>query len=123
MTTDSESAVEHVLLKALMENIRGYIYFKDMEGRFIRIGRHHARFLGLRDAAEAIGKTARDFFSEDHARKTFEDEQHIIRTGQPLLDVEEKESWPDRPDTWAFDEQDAPARSTREHHRNLRHRT
>ena len=102
MTTDSGSALEHVLLNALLENIRGYVYFKDREGRFIRIGRHHARFLGLHDAAEAIGKTARDFFSEDHARKAFEDEQYIIRTGQPLLDVEERESRPDRPDTWAL---------------------
>ena len=122
MQTDSESALEHILLKALMENIRGYIYFKDREGRFIRIGGQYARFLGLRDAAEAIGKTAGDFFSEDHARKAFEDERHIIRTGQPLLDVEEKES---RGSTHhvGFDEQDASARSGRKHHRNLRHCT
>ncbi len=102
MTTDSESALEHVLLKALMENIRGYVSFKDREGRFIRIGEHYARFLGLHDAADAIGKTTGDFISEDDARKANEDEQHIISTGQPLLDVEEKESRPDRPDTWAL---------------------
>ncbi len=64
---------------------------------------------GLRDAKEAIGKTDRDFFSEEHARQAYEDEQRIIRTGEPILNVEEKETWPDRPDTWVSDDQDALA--------------
>ncbi|MEP6895659.1 MAG: response regulator, partial [Chloroflexota bacterium] len=42
-----------------------------------------------------------DFFGEEHARPAFEDEQEIIRTGQ-FLNKEEKETWPDRPDTWAL---------------------
>jgi diguanylate cyclase (GGDEF)-like protein/PAS domain S-box-containing protein len=47
-----------------------------------------------------VGKTDFDFFSEEHARQAYEDEQEIIRTGQPLLNMEERETWPDRPDTW-----------------------
>jgi len=99
---ESELALERSLLSALMENIPDYIYFKDTQSRFIRTSKAHARTFGLGDAKEAIGKTDMDFFSEEHARKAYDDEQHIIRTGEPILNVEEKETWPNRPDTWAL---------------------
>ncbi|MGA2642917.1 MAG: PAS domain S-box protein, partial [Spirochaetia bacterium] len=99
---EAELALERSLLSALMENIPDYIYFKDVESRFIRTSRAHAQTFGLHDAKEAIGKTDRDFFSGEHARKAYEDEQRIIRTGEPLLNVEEKETWPNRPDTWVL---------------------
>jgi PAS domain S-box-containing protein len=94
-------AREQYLMKALMDNVPDYIYFKDTESRFIRTTRAHAKTFGLSDPAEAIGKTDFDFFLEEHARQAYEDEQRIIRTGEPLLNVEERETWPDRPDTWA----------------------
>jgi PAS domain S-box-containing protein len=100
--TESEVALERSLLTALMENIPDYIYFKDTENRFICTSGARARTFGLNDASEAIGKTDMDFFSGEHARKAYEDEQHIIRTGEPILDVEEKETWANRPDTWVL---------------------
>jgi PAS domain S-box-containing protein len=95
-------AQERNLLRALMDNIPDYIYFKDRQSRFIRTTKAHAKMFGLSDPAEAIGKTDFDFFSENHAHQAYEDEQEIIRTGQPLLNIEERETWPDRPDTWAL---------------------
>ena len=100
--TKSDLALERSLLNALMKNIPDKIYFKDIESRFIRTSTAHARMFGLRDSAEAIGKTDMNFFSEEHARQAYEDEQRIIRTGEPILDVEEKETWPNRPDTWVL---------------------
>ena len=38
--------------------------------------------------------------SNEHARTAYEDEQRIIATGEPLVDIEELETWPDRPDSW-----------------------
>ena len=99
---ESELALERSLLSTLMENIPDYIYFKDTQSRFIRTSRAHARAFGLGDSKEAIGKTDMDFFSEEHARKTSEDERRIIRTGEPILNVEEKETWPNSPDTWVL---------------------
>ena len=99
---DSELALERSLLRALLENIPDSIYFKDADSCFIRTSRAHARMFGLSDATEAIGKTDMDFFSGEHARKAYEDEQRIIRTGEPLVNVEEKETWPNRPATWAL---------------------
>ena len=95
-------AREQYLLKALMENVPDYIYFKDRESRFIMTTSAHLKTFGLSDLAQVIGKTDFDFFSEEHARQAYEDEQGIVRTGESILGVEERETWPDRPDTWVL---------------------
>ena len=91
---------EQYLMYALMNNVPDNIYFKDRASRFIRISKAQAKLFGLNDPSEAEGKTDFDFFTEEHACQAYEDEQEIIRTGQPLS-KEEKETWADRPDTWA----------------------
>ncbi|MFO7904051.1 MAG: response regulator [Pirellulaceae bacterium] len=98
----AEAALEHerYLLHALMDNLPHNIYFKDKESRFIRINKALARNFGLNDASEAIGKTDADFFVGEHVRQAMDDEQQIVRSGQPLVDKEEKETWPDGHVTW-----------------------
>ncbi len=91
---------ERHLLRTLMDNLPDYIYFKDRDSRFIRTTKAHAKVFGLSDPAQAIGKTDFDFFSDEHAQPAFADEQEIIRTGQPMLTKEEKETWPDGRETW-----------------------
>jgi signal transduction histidine kinase len=49
-----------------------------------------------------VGKTDFDFFTEEHARPAFEDEQEIIRTGRPLTGKLEKENWKDGRVTWVL---------------------
>ena len=49
-----------------------------------------------------IGKTDFNIFTEEHARPAFEDEQEIMRSGQPVVGKEEKESWPGREDQWVL---------------------
>ncbi len=61
----------------------------------------HAKSFGLSDPSQAIGKTDFDFFTEEHARQAYEDEQKIIRTGQPVVSKEEKLTWDNRPDSWS----------------------
>jgi len=89
-------------MKALMDSVPDYIYFKDRESRFIRISKSHAQSFGLDDPIQAVGKTDFDFFTEEHARPAYEDEQRIIQTGQPILNKEEKETRPDRPEAWVL---------------------
>ena len=90
---------EQFLISALMNNLSDYVYFKDRDSRFIRINKSLALSFGLDDPALAEGKTDFDFFTREHAQQAFDDEQTIIRTGQ-LLNIEEKETHPNRPDTW-----------------------
>jgi two-component system sensor histidine kinase/response regulator len=91
---------ERHLLHTLMDNLPDYIYFKDSESRFIRTNKAHAKAFGLDDPAQVIGKTDFDFFTDEHAQLAYADEQQIIRTGQPMLAKEEKETWPDGRETW-----------------------
>ena len=89
-----------VLLSALLDLPLGAVYFKDLQGRFILINRTMAKVLKV-SPVEAVGKSDFDFFTEEHASPAFADEQEIIRTGRPLLDKEEKETWADGQITWA----------------------
>jgi len=96
---EAELAQEQFLMQTLMNHIPDFIYFKDRDSRFIRISKALAQMFGLSDPAQAVGKTDFDFFTPEHARQAFEDEQTIMKTGQPLT-VEERETWANRPDTW-----------------------
>lgn len=100
---EAELLKEQDLLRALLDNSRDYIYFKDRESRFIRTSMAHARSFGLSDPSQMLGKTDFDFFTEEHARKAYEDEQAIIRTGKGLK-KEEKETRSDHPDAWVSTE-------------------
>jgi diguanylate cyclase (GGDEF)-like protein/PAS domain S-box-containing protein len=91
---------DRYLLDALLENTPDNIYFKDSESRFIRISDSLARWMGLNEATEAIGKSDFDFFGEQHSRKAFADEQLLIRTGEPIVGIEEEETWEDGRRTW-----------------------
>ena len=92
---------ERNLLRALMDNIPDHVYFKDNDSRFLRISKSQASIFGIDDPSQAIGKTDFDFFAEEHARSAFEAEQKIVKSGIAIVDLEEKESWPDGRQTWA----------------------
>ena len=55
-----------------------------------------------RPVSELLGKTDFDLFSESHARPAFNDEQEIVRTGQPIIGKLEKEEWPDGRTSWVL---------------------
>ncbi len=99
---EAQFASERDLLRALMNSSKDAIYFKDRESRFLRCSASLASLFKLDSAEKAIGKRDFDFFGIEHARKAFEDEQEIIRTGQPMNGMTEKETWPDGHVTWAL---------------------
>jgi PAS domain S-box-containing protein len=91
---------ERHLFRTLMDNLPDSIYFKDREGRFTRINEALAKGLNLDHPALAVGKTDFDFFAEEHAREFYNDEEKIIRTGQPMVGKEEKVIWPGGQVAW-----------------------
>ena len=96
------SALEHerYLLHTLMDNLPDSIYFKDAEGRFLRISKAKALRSGLRDPAEAVGKTDFDFFARADAEQAFADEQRIMQSNVSMFGKEEKHVWPDGRQSW-----------------------
>lgn len=82
------------LFNSLLNNVPDYIYFKDENSRFLRNSLSHIKLFGARQQSEIIGKCDADFFP-DHASNALRDEQNIIKTGKPILNVVESETWPD----------------------------
>ena len=79
-----------------------HVLVKDTASRFIRCSRELSDRLGLKNPSLAVGKTDFDFFKEEHARTAFEDEQHIIQTGEPIINKIEKETWQDGQVGWVL---------------------
>ena len=98
--TEKALAYEQSLLRALMDNTPDHIYFKDIHSRFIRVSRSHIEKFGIDDPEQAVGKTDFDFFAEEQAQKFYNEEQEIMRTGRPMVGVEELETRPSRDSTW-----------------------
>src|SRR5581483_11538947 len=94
------TVTDRELLDAFLEHSPDCIYFKDIGSRFLRISRTQGNRFGLSDPSEAVNKTDFDFFGVEHAQQALADEQEIVRTGQPLVCKEEKETWPDGHETW-----------------------
>jgi diguanylate cyclase (GGDEF)-like protein/PAS domain S-box-containing protein len=79
---------ERILLREMIDLIPAQLYAKDAQSRFIACNVAVARGMGT-TPAELIGKTDFEFFPAEMAQGFYDDEQAIIRTGQPLLDIEE----------------------------------
>src|SRR5579872_3469012 len=88
------------LLGQLMEFLPDAVFFKDQKGCFIRINRALASWYGLKEPAEAVGKSEADYCPQEFARSTFECEEKILKSGIPILDQEEKVSAPDGKIHW-----------------------
>jgi PAS domain S-box-containing protein len=99
---EAELAYERELLRALMDSSEERIYFKDTESRFIRCSKAMLERFGASSMDEVVGRTDFDFFTNEHARPAYDDEQRIIRTGLPLIGKIEREVWKDDRETWVL---------------------
>jgi PAS domain S-box-containing protein len=97
-----ELARERHLLHSLLDAIPESIFFKDDRSRFIRVSTALADRFGVTDPADVLGKTDFDFFTEEHARPAFEDEQAVMATGRPMVGKEELETWEDGRERWVL---------------------
>ncbi len=99
---DRRFQVQRSLLEAFLDHIPDNIFFKDRASRFLQVSRSMANYFGLADPSRAVNKTDADFFSAEHADRALADEQEILRTGEPLAGMEEKETWPDGRENWVL---------------------
>lgn len=88
------------VLNVIMNLGRDMIYFKDRQSRFFFVSRTEALRFGTADVRKIIGTSDFDHFTHEHAIQAFRDEQRIIRTGKPVVEIVEKETWPDGSFTW-----------------------
>ena len=77
------------ILETFIENVPDTIYFKDEEGKIIRVNKAHAEKFGVMDPEEIIGRTDFDFYPASEANLKFEQEKKIMQTGMPIINIEE----------------------------------
>ena len=97
---ETPDEVDLLCFRNLLDDPFDILYFKDTSSRYLRVSRGMAHALGARDRIATQGESDADHYDPEHARRTFADEQQIIATGEPMVDVEEHQRWPNRPDTW-----------------------
>jgi PAS domain S-box-containing protein len=98
---ESRYALELICMSNLLACAEERVYFKDLESRFIFVSAGWiAAYAPGMTAEELIGKTDFDVFSDHHASSALEDEQQIIRTGEPIVGKVERETYQGRADAW-----------------------
>lgn len=91
-TMREELAKEQVLMDSLMDNVNDYIYFKDLDGKFIRVSKSYLSLVKANSYEDVVGKSDFDFCSnQDDAQRFYNDEQHIIKSQKPILNQIQKE--------------------------------
>lgn len=91
--------LEVLFIRNLMANLPAAVYFKDQYSRFLLASRSFCKKVGI-SMDELVGKTDFHLFLPQHALKAYECEQEIIKTGIPIVGIEEQEHWPDGRITW-----------------------
>jgi PAS domain S-box-containing protein len=60
-------------------------FVKDLRGRFLAINQRGCEYCGALDQNEVIGKTDFDFFPSQRAESYRQDDEQVMRTGEPII--------------------------------------
>ena len=83
-------ANEEAVLRTLVDNLPDLIYVKDLNGRFLLANNAVARIMGATKPSDLLGKNDFDFHPKELATRYHDDEQALIRSGEPLSAREEE---------------------------------
>ena len=83
-------AQERLLLRTVVDAIPDRIYVKDLEGRFVLQNTANLQLRGFNRHEDVVGKTVFDIFPPQLARRIHDEDQEIIRSGEPLIDRESR---------------------------------
>jgi PAS domain S-box-containing protein len=93
-------ANERNILRTLIDTLPDNIFIKDAESRFVISNLAHARLLRAKTPDEIVRKTDFDIFPQELAASYYADEQAVIRSGQPLVNREERTIDPEGKTRW-----------------------
>lgn len=97
---EEKLANERTLLRTLVDHLPVALYLKDTQGRKTLLNPIDQKNVGVASEEEALGKTDFDFFPPDQAAAFWEDDQKVLRSGEPVLNREERLSRPDGSEVW-----------------------
>jgi PAS domain S-box-containing protein len=89
---EAEEKLQHErsLLRTVIDNLPDYIYVKDTQSRFLITNKADIALMNEDSEAAVIGKTAVDVFGPEIGEPFLEHDAEVIRTGLPLIDLEER---------------------------------
>jgi PAS domain S-box-containing protein len=97
----SQDAVERLLLQNELASVDVRSFFKDRQGRFVRVSAGWLEAYGQqRPIEQVLGKTDADFFSAQHVAEALADEQIVMATGETIHAKIQRETFDDRSDAW-----------------------
>jgi diguanylate cyclase (GGDEF)-like protein/PAS domain S-box-containing protein len=83
------AANERLSLQALIDRLPDNLWVKDVDSHFVIANQVTADRIGVEGPQDLIGKTDFELLPKELAQKFYDDEQRIVRTGQPMIDKEE----------------------------------
>ena len=96
----ARAQVERSWLRTMIDQVPDYLYIKDRDARFVIANRAVAADLGHGDPNTLIGKSDLDVHPPQLARRYYEDDMGVIRSGRALIDHEEYVVRPDGTQLW-----------------------
>lgn len=73
--------LEHTLLTTLMENVPEKIYFKDIDGRYLRVSKSYLTDMGFASASEVLGYTDEEILPGDAGQRRHQEDAQVISSG------------------------------------------
>jgi len=84
-----ETRRDRAMLRALVDNLPDLIYAKDRQGRKILSNPVDVAFIGGSCEEDILGKSDLDLFPGEVGERGFAYEQSLMKTGEPVLNLEE----------------------------------
>jgi diguanylate cyclase (GGDEF)-like protein/PAS domain S-box-containing protein len=95
----TDADLDRICLHNLLNSSAESVFFKDGDGRYLRVSRAHAQALGA-DADAVVGRTAADLLPPDEAERSQADDDSILGTGVPVMEVQTCRVREDGDTTW-----------------------
>jgi diguanylate cyclase (GGDEF)-like protein/PAS domain S-box-containing protein len=83
------AASERQSVQALIDQLPDNLWIKDVKSRFIIANQATAERIHLARPADLVGKTDFELLPAALAQKFYVDEQQVVQSGQPMIDMEE----------------------------------
>jgi len=94
---------ERQLLHQLMQGIPDAICFKDLERRYIRLNDKEREYLNIPPETDIIGQPSDSFSAPALAARKRAEEEHVLSTGEALVDCVHRIAAPDGSARWLSD--------------------
>ena len=88
------------LNESLTKSLPDYIYFKDINGRFLKVNNAAARAFGEKKPEDVVGKSDSYYFGKEHFEKSIKEEQEIMESKKSIIGEMRREYWPNKSVQW-----------------------